>query len=366
MVYDYSINDTSIYPDPAAVAVQRHPDTAVRVGIIRSVDIQTDGSTRYIVEINVNSTQIAVSCVLMQRFGGIHNFEEYKIRPWLNKVPGNLLPPVSAGPYSKRAGDVVVVAFINGNPREGVILGGLNHPGRVTDGESIPEGKIEYLNVFNGMVTEVRDDGSYKLTYNGRAINDSLLDLPPLGVTPPKPLYNPIISGSFLGFDPNGSFLVSDNNVQLIKLEKSVASGNLIIKSGEAKIELSGTLATGDINVKAQAINIEGDLSTSIKSTVSHSVESLQVSIKGTQMAIGSDQFELFQGLSDLIDALGTLTVTSPVGTCTPLSAAPTWAAKVLPLQILIKTMTASLKSAKSASFSGDDSPDSIGDSIES
>ena len=364
MPYDYTVYDSSLYVHDA-YSLERSDDNRICVGIVREKRVLDNGQTRYIVEVLRDGRQIPMSCVLLQRFGGVHNYEEFDVRPWVKSFPANLLPKVSAGKYGKRAGDVVVVAPLNGDFREGIILGGIHHPARTADGETLEETKQQYVSVFNGLATEIRDDGSYKVTFKGRAVNDALLDLPPFGQTPPKPIYNPLVSGSFFGFDKDGSFMISDDRMQLIKMEKSLATGNLILKSGQAKIELSGTLATGKINMKANEINMEGQLTTSIKSTVSHSVESLQVSIKGQQMAIGNDRFELFQGLSDLIDALGTLVVTSPVGTCTPLMAAPTWASKVLPIQILIKTMTTSLKSASSAEFSGDDSTDSIGDDLD-
>jgi len=362
--FDYSVRDSSIVPDRYTRAVVENNDNAIRIGIVREERVLKDGSTRYIVEVARGGRQIPVSCILMARWGGVHNFEEYRVRPWIKNFPANNLLPPSAGTFNKRAGDVVIVAFLDGQSREGVILGGCQHPARVQDkNESTKKGSIEYINRFNGIETQIRANGSYKVTFNGaNPLNEKALALPPLGQTPPAPIYLPNLAGSFYGFDPDGSFMVTDGKGMLIKLEKSLVTGNLILKSGTAKIELSGTPFTGFFNLKADTVAAEAK-TISMKAAISHTVESTLVSMKGIKMAIGNDVFELFQGLSDLIDALGTVVVTSPVGPCTPILTAPTWP-QVIALQLKIKTLISSLSSAGSASFSGNDSTDSIGDDV--
>jgi len=355
---DYIVRDSSVLPDVDARVLVEHRDPSIRIGIVREERETSDGGILYIVEVLVNGKQVPVGCVPMTRFGGAHNFEEYSLRPWLNGFPSGLLLPASADQYKGRAGDVVVVAYLNGQSREGVILGGLSHNGRKP---VLKKGKIAYLSEFNGLETSITDDGSYKVTFKGYApTNDAALKIPPFGSDVPAPLYNPLTGGSYFGFSNNGSFVASDGS-QLMKIHKNIATGSIILKSGSSQIELGGNPALGNFSVKTGKVVMESTTTASIKSTVGLALQSLQVSIKGTQIAIGSDQFELIDGLIQLIDALGSLIVTSPVGTCTPLMAAPTWAAKVLPLKIKMTLVKGSLKDADSFSLSGDDSAEITG-----
>jgi hypothetical protein len=341
---DYSVRDSSVLSDPSAFKVFDESDANIRIGIVREERTVSDDSTRYIVEVAYQGRQIPVSCVLMTKWGGAHNYEEYRIRPWVKKFPSTLLPPASASTYDLRSGDVVVVAFLDGQSREGIILGGLRHNSRE---EVTTPGNIEYISIFNGLETQIRTDGSYKVTFKGKAVSDALLDVPPTGVPVQSAVYNPLIAGSFYGFDAEGSYIVSDGT-QFIKMKKGAVDRGLILESGGNRIDMSGNLITGKMGIKTDKLAIEAKMSASMKSSLKLNMQGLQVSIKGTQMAIGSDQFELFDGLVQLIDALGSLVVTSPVGTCTPLMAAPTWAAQVVPLKIKISMLKTSLADADS------------------
>ena len=340
---DYSVRDSSVRTDPDVFHVFDHKDCAVRIGIVREERLDSQQQTRYIVEVASGGRQIPVSCVLLSRWGGVYNFEEFRVRPWVQKFPANALLPSSAGKYELRSGDVVLVAYMEGQSREGVIIGGLNHPAR---SEVTTPGNIEYISRFNGLETQIRTDGSYKVEFKGAPVNQTLLEIPPTGTPIPDPVFDPLIAGSYYGFDADGSYVVSDGK-QFIKIIKDeVTGGNMVIESGNNRIDFGGNLVQGSMGLTTDNFAVAASMNASIKATVAVKVESLQASIKATQMAIGSDTFELFQGLSDLIDAIGTIVVTSPVGTCTPISAAPTWVAQVIPIKIKISTMITSLASA--------------------
>lgn len=349
---DYSVRDSSIVQDPHAFAVFDDKDTSLRVGIVREERTIKDGSTRYIVEVTSGGRQIPVSCTILTRFGGAHNFEEYRVRSWVKNFSTGVLPASSASQYSLRSGDVVLVAYLEGQSREGVILGGLKHPARP---EVTKKGNIEYISVFNGLETQIRNDGSYKITFKGTPVNDALLGLPPAGQEVPGAAYDPISSGSYFGFDSSGSYVVSTSSSQFLKIKKDLLHDCMVIVSGNNRIDLGGNVAQGKMGLKTDKLIVANN-QFSVRTLADIKTESLQLSMKATQMAIGSDQFELFDGLIKLIDALGTLVVTSPFGTCTPLMAAPTWAAQVVPLKVLIQTMKMSLKAADSfeASDEGD------------
>jgi hypothetical protein len=350
--YDYIVRDSSILPDKSSLSAVRGLDNSIRVGIVREA-METERGIMYSVEVHADGKIILAGCTQMVKFGGAHNFEEYGVRGWAASTAYTQLPTAFTQ-YKARSGDVVVVAFLNGKSKEGVILGGLSHYAREP---KLKKDNIAYLSEFNGIETSIANSGSYKVTFKGYTpADEALLKLPPTGVDIQPPIYNPLTGGSYFGFSDNGSWIASDKS-QFIKIHKNIVSGSIILKSGSTQIELGGNPAIGSFSVKAGKSVMDVSTTASIKSTVGLSMQSLQVSIKGTQVAIGNDQFELFDGLIQLIDALGSLVVTSPVGTCTPLMAAPTWAAQVLPLKIKLSLVKGSLKDADSFELAGDDDP---------
>jgi len=350
--FDYIVRDSSVLPSRNARAAEYDKDTAIRIGIVRKVETTTDGPI-YSVEVLTNGKITLVGCVPMVRWGGAHNFEECGVRPWLLTAIEAMPPQTALAEYSTKSGDVVVVAFLNGKAREGIILGSLNHTSRKP---KLKPGDISYLSEFNGLETSIKEDGSYKVTFKGySAANLTALKLPPKGVKVAPPLYNPLTGGSYFGFSDNGSFVASDGS-QFLKIHKNPATGSVIIKSGSSQLELGGNPAVGKFSVTTGSIVMESSLEASIKAKLAVKIEATaQVSIKAQQLAIGNDQFELFDGLTQLIDALGSLVVTSPVGTCTPLMSAPTWAAQILPIKMKLMVLKGSLKSADSFSLAGND-----------
>lgn len=350
--YDYIVRDSSILPDRESLSAVRGTDSSIKVGIVREAS-ETERGIIYAVEVAVDGKMILVGCTQMVKFGGAHNFEEYGVRGWAASTAYTQLP-TAFSEYKTRPGDVVIVAFLNGKSKEGIILGSILHYSRKN---KLKKDDIAYLSEFNGVETSIKVDGSYKVTFKGYTpADEALLKVPPTGVDVQAPIYNPLTGGSYFGFSSNGSFVASDKS-QFIKISKNIVSGSIILKSGTTQVEIGGNPAIGNFSVKAGKTVIDTTTTASIKSTVGMSLQSLQMSIKGTKMAIGNDTFELFDGLVQLIDALGSLVVTSPVGTCTPLMAAPTWAAQVLPLKIKLSIIKGSLKDADSFELKGDDDP---------
>jgi hypothetical protein len=278
---------------------------------------------------------------MLTRFSGAFNYEEYRLRPWVKKFSTGLLPSAASDKLDLRAGDMVLVAYIEGQSREGVILGGLNHPARK---EKTVAGNIEYISMFNGIETQIRKDGSYKITFKGAPINEALLEAPPTGTPIPEPQFDPTITGSFYGFDKDGSYIVSDGK-QFMKIIKSASASAMVFVSGNNRIDLGGSASAGKMGLKTDDLIIQSKTA-SLKASSKIKVESGEISMKATKVAIGSSQFELFDGLDKLIEAIGSIVVTSPVGTCTPIMAAPTWASKVVPLQTKIKALVTSVASA--------------------
>jgi hypothetical protein len=365
-MYDYIVNDSSILTKDDD-GLNRFPDArppnGIHIGIVRTVEEAVDEQLLYIIEIFMEGKQYPVACKPIFKFGGVYNYEEYNFRPWnAAGLEDNL--PISADSYEYRNGDAVVVGLLNNDTREGVILGGLQHPAR---SQQVPNEDIQYYSVFQGLEKQIRTDGSYKVTFNGAATNEATLEVPPTGVTAIDPIYNPLTAGSYYGFDSEGSFVATDAGqitTQTIKIFKdSTGNGSIILKSGQVEVEIGGSIATGQFGAKASSITLDALQAVNIGSKLKTNIQGTQLSLKGLQVAIGNDNVELVSALVELITELGLVIVNSPVGTCTPISTSPNWASKVIPLQVKLQLLAGSLEDAESFSLNGDDSED-IGDDI--
>lgn len=333
---DYTVKDSSLYYNTSAFKEFYGKDTAVRVGIVRSESKNLEDETTYVVEVINNGTQVPVPCILLTRFGGPYNYEEYKLKSWGQNVSGDKLPPTTASTYDLRDGDVVLVAFIDGKSREGVILGCLRHPSRP---EKTEDNELSYISEYNGLETRINKDGSYKVTFKGAPLNDNKKTPPGEPVKPPE--YNEEIAGSYFGFEETGSFIASDGkqSIEIIKQD-----GTIEIKSGENLIVLdSGT----NTLIKTEKI-ITSCKEASMDVSGSYKLKSKNLSLQGNKIAIGNAGFELFDGLSRFIDAIGTLVIMSPTGTCVPIQGAPTWA-QVLAIKQQIDAIKGKIENPDSA-----------------
>ena len=338
--FDYSIKDSTHHNDQKHWSLHNEVDNAILIGMVREETETEEGETRYVVEVFRKGKHIPLSCVWMTKLGGAWNFEEYRLRPWSRSpaTASNAGPP-SASTYDLRPGDRVVVGLLDGQWREGIILGGLTHPAR---GESTERGKLAYHSNYQGLETKIEDNGVYTVTFNGQPINEKLLDAPPLGKVI-SPEYNPTTSGSYFTFDDLGSYTVAVKEDNLIKLKKQ--TGNIVIVSGDRRIEIGeadpfGLLSAG-ISIKSDVVKVGADEITlgAGKVLVQGTDEA---TLSGTKIAIGNPAMELLDTIVKLVDAIGKVTVTSPVGTCTPVMASPQWA-EVLVLKTLIEQSKGSI-----------------------
>lgn len=317
---DRTVKDSSLWKDANSHAAIDRVDSTIRVGIVRNTDTSGGGKLKYVVEVFLKGNVVLLPCDLMTRFGGAHNYEEYGLRPY-NKM--NTKIPVDPSPYTAyelRAGDEVVVACIGGMFRRGVILGGLTHPSRKS---KFASGDIAYASQFNGIETKITADGEYRITNLGQELVP--LDLAVPGTPIPASTGNPM-AGNFFSMKPNGDFELSDAGMQGIKIEKTaqtitITSGKCVLTIGTTKqkfgvdnisTEFNSSL---DFKVATKQVDIKADVS---------------CKIKALKVAIGNDAVELVDALIQLIDMIGTVVVTSPVGPCNPVNTAPTWAQVIL------------------------------------
>ena len=335
---DYSVKDSSISWNDSSYSLHNRKDDSLRIGIVREVRENSENHSQYVVEVFIDGNQVPVSCQLMTRFGGVYNFEEYNIRPWARKAKSSVMLPSTMSTYDLRSGDMVIVGFIAGTAREGVILGGLKHEARTAElGDD-----IEYLSRFNGLETKIDVEGAYTVTFLGAPINEVGLDVPGVPILDPK--YNPLTTGSFFGFDSTGGFSIDNTKDVSLAITKTKTGGVMTITSGKSTLVMDGSSpAQSTTTLTTDVLTIEASMDTIINSKASLKVETLQMSLKGTQVAIGNDTIELIDGIIQLIDSIGQVTVTSPVGTCTPIMASPQWASGVIPLKVKLSTLKGSL-----------------------
>lgn len=329
---DLIVKDSSIVRNPSG-----HVDNGngqIRVGIIREENFDSNSKTFfYLVETISRGRVVMMHCRQMSKFGGPYNFEEW------NPLPNEIISktPIPSN-YKTRAGDVVIVAPIDGQHLDGVILGSLRHPSREP---RIKPDEIAYISEFNGLETTIDNDGAFKIKFQGVPTTLSAISKAPPGIPIVPPIYNPISSGTFLTIDKDGSFELSDANAvlpQSFKIDKP--GGTFTITSGNVKVK---------IDKVSQKLSIE-NIDTQIKSTKSIKMETLDAELKATksikisaaQVAIGGNGIELIDTLIQMVDALGSLVVNSPQGPCTPLQVAPTWS-QVVALKTKLSTIKGSL-----------------------
>lgn len=347
-----TVKDSSIHYYSGDYSAVNSLDGLIRIGTIQRVyNDETTGELRYLVEAESHSDKIPINCVMLRRFGGIFNYEDYIYHGYsINDKPD----PVSTS--LAKAGDRVLVGQLNGQGREGVILGGLTHPARETtiQATSGPQYDAE----FNGVHTSINVNGEWTLTFKGQPTNLAILNNIPSGVIP-DPTYDTAVGTSFIKFDKTGSWTVSDNatsDLQSIFIDKP--NGMTTVTSGQISLVLTKSAQSVVLTCKDSTINSSNsitentttynimcqDLTTGASSSITEMTSSYTLmastsaKIVSPKVAIGFGPVELLMQLNLLITALGLVT---PIP-LTPLAATPEWPA-VVEIQTLIALITGSL-----------------------
>jgi hypothetical protein len=309
------VRDSSMYGSPEAYSLS--PIGAdVRIGIVRTESYDEDLDTIfYAVEVQHSGIRYMLRCRTMVKFGDAYNYEEHGLRTWDYKTKDPL--PRS---YAKRVGEVVAVLHINQSPTDGLIIGCMRHPAH----KSKIKSGVSFASEFNGLETTISNSGAYKVVFKGTPT--TVADLRSVSGNSPVPeaKYDDKITGSYLEFDEKGSFTVSDagKKAQSVKIDKG--SGTITIISGDVSVAINRD--NKSVAVKSSTVSFESDKSFAIKSPEFSVDSNKTVKIKGNKVAIGSGSVELIDSLIKLIDGLGTITVSSPVGPCSPVKSAPSWA----------------------------------------
>ncbi len=311
---DYIVRDTSIskYNEGSWGALS-FKNMAIRIGIVQAIVPNRDGTEhRYLVEVEDTGTKRPVLCVRgFSKFGGRFNYEEYLTQVY--KRTKNSSPSIDVQ-QDVIPGDMAVVAYVNGEAREGIIIGFLGHPGRkerilqtglkskvdgtvdvnVTGGNS--EETPTYISEFNGVETIINRLGEYKVTFKGQPTNLKKLDDPVTGAPIPDPVYDTVKGSSFFQFEEDGSYTLSDNSANEQKLKIDKTNKKITITGGKTSLEIDTASDKFDVNVGGK----------------------MKIKMTSSTVGIGTSAVELLAQVSDhlqeLIDAMKALQQETHIG----------------------------------------------------
>ena len=329
------VKDSSIWQNSNSYAAVNNKDPYLRIGIVKQVyREQRTSDIKYLVEIQDRNDSVEVNARLLRRFGGVYNYEDVVDRGY--KFDDK---PDPVRDFDAKAGDAVLVAFLNGEAREAVILGGLIHPARKSTLD-ITKGP-QYASEFNGVETRINESGEYKLTFKAQPTNlKELENKPAKKIAAPK--YDEKVGGSYFWMDKTGSLELNDNEkekgIQQLRMDKP--KGTITINSGKIKLEM--TKEKELVTLKCKVLEVTSDDKITGKTKEYSMDASKSVKIKSPKVAIGKEGIELLDQLFQLVEALGKVQPISPVGPCTPIMSAPNWAG-VVSVQSKIKEITGSL-----------------------
>jgi hypothetical protein len=197
------------------------------------------------------------------------------------------------------------------------------------------DGEQAYYSNYNGVETSIDSDGAYTIKFNGKPTNTLLTAF---GGTLPKPTYNSTIAGSLISIEKDGSFVVGDGSKQALRIDKSKTSTT--ITSGNTVITLDGKGEKLQATSKAVTIEAKDTFKLSSKEALVECTSSIK--IKAPKIAIGTSGVELLDHIVQLIDAIGTIVINSPVGPCQPIKTSPMWT-QIEALKVKVKSITGSL-----------------------
>lgn len=268
---EYIIDDSSRHPNRASLIGKEY---SIRVGMVRDrIYVQKGRETKYIVEVWKENKLYPMTCTRTSRFGGLYNFEEYNYRGFKAGEDN-----ASLGNFQFIPGDQVIVAAMNGESREGIILGCIKHRGR---DEVLPsvDNEIAYISEFNGLQTAINKSGEYRVTFKGCPTNIKNLENAPTGSEYEQPKYDLEKGYSYYEFDKDGSFMLTDNsndeNPQYIRVDKP--SGKIEIVSGKTSFVIDKAVESYTITNKSTTFEAADDWNLNTKATTIKSTDIIEM-----------------------------------------------------------------------------------------
>jgi len=136
-------------------------------------------SVQYVIRIigSQNDGLFIKSVIDSSNLGGKHNYSEV-VREGDKAKSGPYSSNVGLGDDkdpSKKHGDMVLVAFINGNQDSGVIISGFPHPKNERTGPNKNDG-IRKISEFNGIESHIDKNSNFRLRHRGRKNGDGKIE----------------------------------------------------------------------------------------------------------------------------------------------------------------------------------------------
>jgi hypothetical protein len=335
---DHVIKDSSLWESAKYTEISRVGDTYIKIGVVREAVVVQDPdkkdvkTVKYMVDVWSTGQYIVMSCIMAISSGGIFNYEEYTLQGF-NKTNnksnegGNVVKP----------GDNVVVASLNGNSREGVILGFVRHPAKAVTFKDIDINKTQrYIKEFNGLEEYIDDKGQYIQTFKGSPTNVSDLNKEVTGSKLPDPKYDYSKGGSFYKWMQDGSFLLTDNanttahediisrSSNSTQATDGISQSLYVNKSGKKIVITSGTVKV-TLDKTSKQFNVDCEDSTiTAKTSITVDAGNCKMTMKGGKVAIHGASDEV---LSLISEALQELSTTTAAGFGAPLSSVAKFAA---------------------------------------
>ena len=272
---------------------------------------------------NVTYTNV----IAADKFGGIADFFEYKLRPTLIKIDNE--PNKVSHDFKKQNGSLVILLCLDGFSEKAIIIGGMpNVMDQKTQRKSTltKQNALHMEGEYNGINWKVNKDGEFTLTFrsptdnNGKVISDKY-------------------TGTFVKIDKTGSFQAKDKHnfvkmdndkggislttdaTQSTKADKNIeltAKADFIVKSNKWNTEIAGSATnkaaswgmevSGDVNVKASGpIKLDSSLLDIKTKTVIMQANTINLGVGGAPAIILTTKFI---GIGNL----GGPVISSPLG----------------------------------------------------
>lgn len=243
--------------------------------------------------------------ISLDKFGGIADFFEYKLRPNLNSVDKKENTP--SFDFSKQNGSLVIMLCLDGFSEKAIIIGGLPN---VLDSKTQRKTNLTKQNdlhmegEYNGINWKVNKDGEFTLTFRSPTDNNGKVK-------------SDKYSGTFAKIDKTGSFEVKDKHndirmdndkggisvttdaTQKTSADKNIeltAKSDIIGKAAKWNMEITGAAA-----VKSASWNAEVSGEFKVAASGSVTIETATTTIKSKQVAINANQISLGAGGSPAI-----------------------------------------------------------------
>lgn len=265
--------------------------------------------------------------IAADKFGGIADFFEYKLRPTLVKIDNE--PSKVSHDFKKQNGTLVILLCLDGFSEKAIIIGGMPN---VMDQKKqrkttlTKENALHMEGEYNGINWKVNKDGEFVLTFRSPTDNNGKI-------------IDKKYSGTFAKIDKTGSFEVKDKHnhvrmdndkgginlttdaTQKTNADKNIeltAKADFIVKSNKWSTEIAGSATnkaaswgmevSGDVNIKAGGpIKLDSSLLDVKTKTVNIQANKINLGVGGLPALILNTKFI---GVGNA----GAPVVSSPVG----------------------------------------------------